>query len=355
MTAHRQAGKPAPRIKNPITPERLECLRAATQPGPVLILTHANPDPDALASGAALAALLERLWNIPTCLGYSGLVARAENKAMLNLLTPAWTPLEQLGDLAAYPVVAMVDTQPGAGNANLFGEITARLPNIVIDHHLPLQEGVEAAAYRDIRAEAGATVSLVYQHWQAARLQPDLRLATAIVYGIQADTRGLTRGAWPLDQLAYFKLLNRVDRALLAQVEHAALPREEFHAFNFGLQAAKVYGRAVIANLGSLHRPDFLAEMADMLIRLEQMRAALCLGQYAGILYLSLRTVPGECDAGALIQKTVLLDGKAGGHGSVAGGQIHLQGRDFNQLAAEVQQRFLEAMDEKTAGEPLLA
>ena len=72
------------RSKNPITPERLEALRAAAEPGPVLILTHANPDPDGLASGAALANLLVRAWSIPSQLGYSGLVTRAENKAMLD-------------------------------------------------------------------------------------------------------------------------------------------------------------------------------------------------------------------------------------------------------------------------------
>jgi nanoRNase/pAp phosphatase (c-di-AMP/oligoRNAs hydrolase) len=297
--------------------------------------------------------LLERAFAIPSRLGYSGLVERAENKAMLRLLTPTWEPVEQLGNLEAYPRLALVDTQPGAGNESLFGG-SSKLPQIVIDHHLPVREGLEAVAYLDIRAEVGATVSMVYQHMEAAGIEPDVRLATAIFYGIQSDTQGLARGGWPVDQEVYFKLLSKIDREMLALVENAVLPREDFHAFSRGLEAAKIFGSVVIANLGPLHRPDFLAELADMLIRLENIRAALCMGFYADVLYLSLRTAAGEGDAGQLIQKTVSPIGKAGGHGTVAGGQIRLLNREVSEVTAEVQQRFLEAMGEKATGETLL-
>jgi hypothetical protein len=111
----------------------------------------------------------------------------------------------------------------------------------------------------------------------------------------------------------------------------------------------------VIANLGLLHRPDFLAEMADMLIRLEHIRAALCTGFYADVFYLSLRTVAGEQDAGLLIQKTVAPIGKAGGHGCVAGGQIRLLNREVSQVTSKVQQRFLKVMEEQSPAEPLVA
>ena len=53
-------------IENFATPERLQKLQQACGAGPVLILTHDNPDPDALAAGKALATLLEDAWNIPT-------------------------------------------------------------------------------------------------------------------------------------------------------------------------------------------------------------------------------------------------------------------------------------------------
>ena len=75
---------------NSLDQNRLAQLRTTAGSGPVLILTHDNPDPDALASGKAFATLLKSAWNIPSRLLYSGLVQRAENRAMLNLLTPEW-------------------------------------------------------------------------------------------------------------------------------------------------------------------------------------------------------------------------------------------------------------------------
>jgi len=90
------------------------------------------------------------------------------------------------------------------------------------------------------------------------------------------------------------------------------------------------------------------------LIRLENIQAALCMGYYAGAMYLSLRTIPSQRDAGILIQKTVSSIGKAGGHGTVAGGQVRLLERDTAEVAAELQVRFLEVMGEKSTAEPLI-
>jgi nanoRNase/pAp phosphatase (c-di-AMP/oligoRNAs hydrolase) len=53
-------------LPNPIDQKRLEKLRSVAGKGPVLILTHDNPDPDALASGKAFATLLKGAWNIPS-------------------------------------------------------------------------------------------------------------------------------------------------------------------------------------------------------------------------------------------------------------------------------------------------
>lgn len=77
-------------VPNPIDAAHLTQLCTAAGDGPVLVLTHDNPDPDALASGKALATLLQRAWNVPSRLIYSGLVARAENLVLLKRLTAEW-------------------------------------------------------------------------------------------------------------------------------------------------------------------------------------------------------------------------------------------------------------------------
>jgi nanoRNase/pAp phosphatase (c-di-AMP/oligoRNAs hydrolase) len=338
-------------IPNPIEIDRLQKLRNVIGAGPVLILTHDNPDPDGLASGLGLARLFAS-WGIHSDLVYSGLISRAENKAMLNLLTPEWVHSDVLPDLDAYSAVALVDTQPGAGNNDLPSEV---IPDIVIDHHHPVRDNISKVQFVDLNPNVGATASLVFQYLEAAGVEIDAKLATGIFYGIKTDTRGLSRGDSPNDQAAYFRLLTLIDRRLLVQVEQAGLPREYFQKFSEGLHSAVVYGNVVVADLGEMHRPDFVGEMADMLIRLEHTRAVLCMGVHGDLLYLSLRTMPMNDDAGLLVQSIVPEPGKAGGHGTMAGGQVPLDDGGSGPIKAEIKRSFLDVLGETREGKPLMA
>ena len=339
-------------VTNPIDQTQLERLRTVAGNGPVLIMTHDNPDPDSLASGKALATLLKEAWNVPSRLVYSGLVARAENHAMLTHLTPEWEHVEMLPDLKQFSAVAQVDTQPGAGNNRL----DAVQPNhIVIDHHYPVRGTIDTVSYADVRTKIGATVTMLYQYLEAAGVQPDPILATAMFYGLKTDTRSLSRGDSPADEMAFVKLLHQLDQQELSRVELASLSREYFRAFSRGLLATRLYGRAIIARLGVMAQPDFAAEIADILIRLEGARAALCMGQHRDTLQISLRTRPSGEDAGLIIQQVVVPPGRAGGHGTMAGGQIPLVGQDVEVLLTEIERRFLIIMEETGAGVDLIA
>jgi nanoRNase/pAp phosphatase (c-di-AMP/oligoRNAs hydrolase) len=337
--------------ENPINPDRLEQLRKVAGLGPVLILTHDNPDPDALASGKALHILLRQVWDIPSRLIYSGLIARAENMAVLHNLTPEWECIDVLENLESYSALVLVDTQPRSGNNSLPPEV---IPDIVIDHHLPIRDGLDLVPFVDVRPDVGATASLIYQYFEAAGITPKPHLATAIFYAIQTDTRGLSRGDSPIDRAVYFKLLNLIDRRELSRVEQAGLPRDYYRAYCNGLQAAKVHGRVITAYLGEMHRPDFMAEMADSLVRLDGIRAVLCQGHHGGMMYLSMRTVSLGDDAGTLIQHVVIPPGKAGGHGSSAGGQVPLGNQEPVSVAAQVEGRFLDVLGASEDEEPLL-
>ncbi|MFZ6027841.1 MAG: DHH family phosphoesterase [Chloroflexota bacterium] len=330
---------------------RLGALCRAVGAGPVLIVTHDNPDPDALASGKALAAFFHLAWNVPSRLVYSGVVARAENLAMLKKLTPEWEPHETLPDLSAFSAVAMVDTQPGAGNNRL---PETSVPLLVFDHHNPLREATHSAAYADVRTGIGSTVTLIYQYLQAVHITPEPPLATAMFYGLSADTLGLSRNVSEADKAVYIELIPLIDRDELISVEQARRQREYFRSLYTSLQAARVNQRSIVAWIGDLHRPDMTADVADLLIRLSGMQAALCVGKFQDVLHVALRTEPFGPDAGALIQQAVHSLGRAGGHGTIAGGQIYLEGREAVTLAQEVIRRFWDSIGESGEGEALL-
>src|SRR6516162_7167612 len=80
----------------------------------ILILMHDNPDPDAIASALGLQYLLEHLSGKPSTIAFSGIVGRAENRAMLKHLGIKLCSLSRIS-LEDFPCVALVDTQPGTG------------------------------------------------------------------------------------------------------------------------------------------------------------------------------------------------------------------------------------------------
>jgi nanoRNase/pAp phosphatase (c-di-AMP/oligoRNAs hydrolase) len=334
-----------------IPSEKLDQLRQACGSGPVLILTHDNPDPDGLASGKALAHLLA-FWGIESRLQYSGIISRSENKAMHDLLTPEWEQVYCLEGLEQYSAAAMLDTQPGAGN-NRFMHF--ELAQIVIDHHHPIRENIKNAQFVDLRPEMGATSSMLFQYLWTVQAKIPADLATALFYGLKTDTQSLSRGASQIDKEIYTRLLDLIDHQALVRIEQAGLPKKFYQAVDRALNNTVVYGSALIADLGEMHRPDFGAEIADLLIRLENARAVLCLGVYEQTLHLSVRTIPMGEDAGKFVQSIIMPPGKAGGHGTMAGGQFPIEDEVQRDHYVRVfSQRFLKLVDESTAGERLL-
>jgi len=121
----------------------------------LLILTHDNPDPDALASAFALLALAQSLDGVTARIGFGGFVGRAENRTMVRELDlpimPAWALNLDDADL-----VALVDTQPGTGNNSL---PEGRDVAAVIDHH-PLREDTKKARFWDVRVGCGSSSTI---------------------------------------------------------------------------------------------------------------------------------------------------------------------------------------------------
>ncbi len=202
----------------------------------------------------------------------------------------------------------------------------------------------------------GATSTILTQYLQAAGVEPPSSLATALFYGIKTITMGLSRNTSPADAAAYAYLQPQIDVTALANIEHAQVPAGYFRSFDATLRAARMYDGLIIANIAILRYPDLAAELADVLLRLERAQWVLCVGVYQGALILSVRTRGQEHTAEKLVQAIVAGTGSAGGHGTMAGGQIPLAGRDAEQEVALLSQRALQhlGIPPERAGEPLI-
>lgn len=335
--------------------ERLEQLfEVAANKRDLLILPHNNPDPDAIASAVALQYLLAEKLGVESHIAHNGIIGRAENRALMRCLGYRLQPISDLNlNLDESTLIALVDTQPGAGNNTLPAGATV---SIVIDHH-PRQEATGMADFADIRTDVGATSTILTEYLRVAGLEPTPLLATVLFYGIKADTQGLGRNnTSSADVTAYSYLQTRLDIETLAEIEYAQVPVDYFKSFGTALRAVHTYNGVVIAHLGKVKYPDMPAETADFLLRLEGSQWVICTGVYEGVLNLSIRTRKWQGEAGQLAQVIVGKDGVAGGHGVMAGGQVPLQGRDPRQVAQQFSRRALHYLKvaPEVVGSPLI-
>lgn len=304
-----------------------------------LILTHDNPDPDALASAFALAHLLQQCLGVDAAVAFSGVIGRAENRAMVQVLGIVPQPLSTV-DVSTFDALALVDSQPGTGNNSLPEQ---RIPDVVIDHH-PLKVEPGAARFVDVRPDYGSTATILVEYALGLGIDWPTNLATALFYALKSETQDLGREAAEHDRAAYFHLLTHADMAAVAKIQRARVPREYFRAFRTGIERAQVFGRLVITDLGVVPTPDMVAEIADFLLRLQEVDWSCCLGRHENTVVVSLRTSDPDAHAGQLIREAVKGLGTAGGHGTMAGAQIPVSDRDVEETLATVRRRILEEL-----------
>lgn len=285
--------------------------------GKIIIIVHDNPDPDCLASALALRHLFVMKLNKDAVIAFSGMIARSENLVMAKELEITLTPLG-IVNLKEYQVVCMLDTQPGTGNNSLPAETRV---DIIVDHH-PLRESSKKSRWVDVRDDYGVTATILYEYLIAQEVNIGTKLATALFYAIKSETQDLGREANRPDRDAYLRLFPLTNKKLLYEITHPKLPKEYFLTINTAVEQAIIIQRVLITDLGSILFPELVAEMADFLVRLEDIETTLCMGQYANDMILSIRTVRHDLNAGEIIKRLVLGMGTAGGHGMMAGGKI---------------------------------
>jgi len=307
-----------------------------------LVLTHDNPDPDALASTAVLSTILRRHFRRKVTVAYGGMIGRAENREMVRSLRLELSHLRHL-NRKKYQRFALVDCQPWTGNSQLPKGV---IPDVVIDHH-PMRKATAAARFVDVRPDYGATATILVEYLEAAGMHPTRSVATGLVYAIRSETRDFGREATGPDHAAYDKLLPRLDRRLLAKIQIARLPFSYFQTLHSSLESLLGVGNLVVSHLGAVDQPDIVPEIADLLLRMEGRTWSLTTGSYGDRLYLSIRTTNTRADAGNLMRRLIGAKGKGGGHGTMAGGWIAIpedQPEAVRAIERSVSRRFAKAL-----------
>jgi nanoRNase/pAp phosphatase (c-di-AMP/oligoRNAs hydrolase) len=313
--------------------------------GRILIVAHDNPDPDSMAAAYALRHLFLLKTGQEATIAFGGIIGRGENRAMVHELEIEAVPIDTL-DLDEFEVVCMVDTQPGTGNNSYPPEQPV---HVVIDHH-PLRSSCLSCRWIDVREDYGASATILYEYLVSQDVYLSTKLATILYYAIRSETQELGREWSRADREAYVQLFPLVNNHILFRITHPKAPREYFYTFSRALQNARIYGNLLVFNLYEIRNPDMVAEMADFLLRVEEVDIVLGMGFYNGVEILSMRTLSETLVAGEVIRQVVDGMGTAGGHGLTAGGQIRsLRGdaAEQKELEATLTLRLQEALGMK--------
>src|SRR5579871_1567851 len=320
----------------------------------VTFVSHVHPDPDSLGSMMGLAHLVETVLEKRTRLTRDGLISRAENRAMVELLDIDLVPVENVSWREGDAIV-MVDSQPNTGR-HTFDPCVPLYA--VIDHH-DTSGDVDGIPFVDVRRSLGATCSLVTSYLMEQSIELPPRLATALFYGIETELSGYPREASSLDDSALLYLYPLADKDLLARIRNARLPQSHFECLLRALQSSFIYDRLIISWVNDLPQPELAAEVVDFLIRFEEVDWAVCAGVHQDQLILSVRSAVRGSRAGEILRQVVGKRGKAGGHDRRAGGAIRLASTSqsaIEEIQGELRRRLLKALHiDECRGQRLVA
>jgi len=307
----------------------------------MLIVMQDNPDPDAIASAAGLRELANKTAGVSCFICHGGIVGRSENRALIRYLDLKLHRIQDL-ELQRFDLIAMVDTQPGAGNNSL--PVTIE-PHIVIDHH-PMRKNTRCCPFTDIRSRYGATATILREYLYEAGVELETQIATALLYGIRSDTQNLGRDTTQADIDAFFSLYPLANKRMLSRIEWGPVPRVYFQLMTNALRNAKAYDHCIVAGIGDIDNPDMISEIADLLLRDDGCEWVMCFGIYEKEFRLSLRTSDGSADAGKVARRIAGRKGSGGGHNMLAAARIPLN-KETRKERTELERlsikRFLQA------------
>ncbi|MCA6214490.1 MULTISPECIES: DHH family phosphoesterase [Thermococcus] len=322
----------------------------------LLIVMHDNPDPDAMASAAALQAIAQNM-GLKATIVYGGDITHHENRAFVNLLGLDMRKVSPGSyEIKRYSAIALVDCQPN-GNVSILDDEDIRKIEIIVDHHQLLQnleEKLPKSAFFDIRPEVNATSSIMVEYLKHLNIEVNELLSTSLFYGIYIDTKKFSKlSHTDLEALEF--LAGKVDYDILEKIESPDISTETAEVLARAILKRKVYKNIVISNVGFITNRDAIPESADFLLRLEGVNTVLVFGIVDDRIEISARTRDVRVNIGKVLKEAFGDIGSGGGHPQSGGARIPLGifklAKDKESLLKLVEEaiteKFLEALNAK--------
>ncbi|WP_225333598.1 DHH family phosphoesterase [Halomicrobium urmianum] len=301
----------------------------------VAVLMHPNPDPDAMSSALAVGEMAQRAGTDAT-LQYPGQIRHQENRAFQTVLDLDFDRIESVEELASDDVVLVDHNEPRG-----FPGAEGIDPVAVVDHHPGSGEGDD---FTDVRTDYGACATIFAEYfdslgWEFA--DPDVEtdggegagesvapsVATGLLYGIQSDTKQLTKGCTAAEFRAAEYLYDGIDEDTLDRIANPQVDEEVLDVKARAITRREVRNAFAVSDVGEVSNADAIPQAADELTRLEGVTAVVVLGEREGQLHLSGRSRDDRVHMGKALEAAVedIPMASAGGHARMGGGQVSIE------------------------------
>jgi len=287
-----------------------ELLRRA--PDEVFIQPHNVPDPDAIASCAALQFLLAQR-GIEAEIVYDRELEKVDALLMLEVFGIRMVPASRAETMDERDWSVLVDVQKGSSNvSDLVTEEVA-----VIDHHERGKD--ESCLFYDVRPEVGACSAILASWFFENRIDPPARIAGALAFGILKDTENLTRGVSEFDMEMLYRLFRHYDPADLRRLNGSQLTMKDLLNYADAFRTVEVYGLLGFMRLDS---PDdsLLGSAGDIVLSLDAVKVAVSWSVREAGIKLSVRSEVPSIKSSDLVRAIAAGIGVGGGHAHMAGG-----------------------------------
>ncbi|KYH25397.1 manganese-dependent inorganic pyrophosphatase [Halalkalicoccus paucihalophilus] len=298
--------------------QHLSEIIAQTQ-NELAIVTHENPDPDAIASAVALRAIAEFL-GVDAEIFYFGDMGHQENRAFVNLLDVEMTAVERDDPDAfeGFDTIALVDHA-------MLTDTTARFDqsvDVLIDHHDV--DVTEEIPFVDIRPEMNSTSTILTKYIQEFDLSLEESVATALLYGIRAETLDFKRDTTPADLTAAAYLYPFANHDTLEQVESPSMSPETLDVLAEAITNREVQGSHLVSNAGFIRDREALEQAAQHLLNLEGITTTAVFGIANNTIYLAARSKDIRLNIGRVLLDAFEEIGETMGHSTQARVEIPL-------------------------------
>ncbi|WP_310602713.1 DHH family phosphoesterase [Anaerosporobacter sp.] len=306
----------------------------------VVIQSHDNPDADSLASGYALYCYFKSRGKDVRFI-YSGRY-KIQKSNLLLMIEKLSIPIEYVETLENVDLLITVDCQYGTGNVTRHEAKEVA----IIDHH-QLEIKVDRYENCDIRSYLGCCSTLVWQllQYEGFHVNEDVKIATALFYGLYTDTGQLAEIFHPLDR----------DMRDMLHYEQATITA--LRNSNISLDELEIAGLALLRYIhNEKHRfavikvkpcdPNILGLISDFLLQVDSIDTCVVFNEVQEGVKISVRSCIKEVKACELASYLTDIIGSGGGHNEKAGAFIQrkLFEAHFNYINMEAY--FIERMNQ---------